>query len=421
MNKLLGFEAVEIVNIAAGGMNSKVGEQVIHFNLYPDSFLPEGPDIIVNAFSTNDMHINSMNEASFYNKTLSQSVFDICQSFIRKVLNLHCTSPPLLIFVDDYLGNEQERINDLMVFHNSISQLSSYYNVMSISYADVVRIMVYGDVEGENWFSPSWLDKYKWTRQIHPGMGMHISMLWIMAFNALNAVVSFCNQEAFGHCLKDLHVCNDIFPSQGMTEEIQGKAKPFPRSIPPPLTDELRLQDITKLWRVEEENFQRECKSNHGNTCIFSWISTILLGSPKLKALEKKLHPVIFENDGWAVNEEGALGISPEREVGSKLIFKLGSHDKEVRTIYVLALRSYGDDWEGSNAHFSVFRDNEISQDPIYEEEISGHHRAKISVTYTYKFDLKENFIAKGMEGRLVVHHTAGKKFKITGLAFCSH
>mmetsp|Transcript_755 Transcript_755/g.1210 ORF Transcript_755/g.1210 Transcript_755/m.1210 type:complete len:129 (-) Transcript_755:1476-1862(-) len=47
------------------------------------------PDIIINAYSTNDMHITAMNYTTVNNKTLA-AVFDMQQSFVRSALSYGC-------------------------------------------------------------------------------------------------------------------------------------------------------------------------------------------------------------------------------------------------------------------------------------------------------------------------------------------
>mmetsp|Transcript_757 Transcript_757/g.1221 ORF Transcript_757/g.1221 Transcript_757/m.1221 type:complete len:86 (-) Transcript_757:955-1212(-) len=60
------------------------------------------------------------------------------------------------IFVDDYLGNEQNHLRMIVEANEAISQLAVYYDFMFISYA-AVRRMIYGDV-GESWFNPKWIN-----------------------------------------------------------------------------------------------------------------------------------------------------------------------------------------------------------------------------------------------------------------------
>ena len=89
-------------------------------------------------------------------------VFDMTQSFVRQVLH-SCDPkevPPLLIHVDDYLGNEQRKIWETTELSQGVQVLASYYGFSSVSYADLVREIVYGDT-AEKWFSSDWWETGK--------------------------------------------------------------------------------------------------------------------------------------------------------------------------------------------------------------------------------------------------------------------
>ena len=172
VNGVAGFKVIKITNIAQGGTNSEQGTFIIDYSLFPEDMLQ--PDIIIHAYSSNDMHILSMDKANAENKTLYDAVFDNLQEFIRSVLTMSTSrpcsnikNPPMLIILDDYLGNEQLFIHELMTFNTAMKQLSNYYGIMSISYADAVRDLVYADTY-EKWFSPTWYDNDKnMQREIH--------------------------------------------------------------------------------------------------------------------------------------------------------------------------------------------------------------------------------------------------------------
>ncbi|EEC43678.1 predicted protein [Phaeodactylum tricornutum CCAP 1055/1] len=184
-----------VTKIAMGGTNTAVGTTIWKYDLLP----PEArqPDVVINAYSTNDMHILTALEASSGNQTLRDRVFVMLQDFAREVLvppPLACTNappPPLFLHVDDYLGNEQRAILATTELRQSVDVLAAYYIFPTVSYADVIRDLVYGDT-AESWFSPEgWYVKGMsgMQREIHPGMGMHIVMVWVIAFNLLHVTV----------------------------------------------------------------------------------------------------------------------------------------------------------------------------------------------------------------------------------------
>ena len=416
INDLLGFEAVHIENISQGGLNTKIGELILDFKLFPDAFLPDGPDVIINAFSSNDMHILTMNDASSMNLTLSDALFEMNQNFIRKALSIRPQNPPLLVYLDDYLGNEQDKIMELMSFHNVISELSSYYPMMFVSYADAVRHLVYGSVE-ETWFSSPWVGKEGWERQIHPGMGMHMSVPWVFAFNILDLIVSFCNEEAYGSCIGNLSSCYEIIPDISESE-IPGGPKPMPSVILPALTGELQLEHISKLWRsdLKSSSFVTEKNpSKLSRVCHNAWIAGVnLLKEEELKQVMKKIENF---NSGWdVVSDNNKLGFAPISGVGSKVIIDINNSDSGIREVNILAMKSYGHDWDQSTARFTIFTNDENL--PIHKEEIFGFHQSETSVTYSYKFDLRESIKQENL--KLAIELVGGTKFKITGMAFCS-
>ena len=416
INDLLKFEAVQIENAAQGGLNTKIGERVFDFQLYPDSFLPHGPDIIINAFSSNDMHVLTMNEASSQNLTLSDALFEMNENFVRKVLSSRQKNPPLLVYFDDYLGNEQNNIKELMSFGNTVSQLSSYYPIMFVSYADAVRHLVYGSVE-EAWFSPPWVGEDGWERQIHPGMGAHISMVWIFAFNILNAVVSFCNEEAYLSCAGNLSKCNDVFLDVSNSTILQGP-KPIPSTILPALTDDIKLETLSSKWRNQdvESSTVYDDKLEVSRNCKSAWIVGVSLKEEK--ELKLILDEFVTFSSGWNVElDNGKLGLAPTSGLGSKMTLAIDNNDGAFRTLHILAMKSYGDEWSNSTARFTVYTNDEMS--PIFQEDIYGYHQSKTSVTYAYKFDL--NYEGKAEKLNLTIELVGGNKFKVTGMGLCSH
>ena len=127
--------------------------------------LPEeatNPDVLINGYSTNDMHIISLREAEGRNMTVEENTLDVLQQFARLVLRRNelsakCTQkdiPPMLyLHLNDYIGNEQREILKTSTLTKVNAILAPYYGYASMSYADVVRDYVYGDTR-ETFFSP---------------------------------------------------------------------------------------------------------------------------------------------------------------------------------------------------------------------------------------------------------------------------
>jgi lysophospholipase L1-like esterase len=111
-NSFFCLDMVQVTKVAMGGTNTATRNVIWQYDLIPEE--ARNPDIVFNAYSTNDMHILTILEAQSANTTLRDKVFEMTQDFARQVLYTLCESkpPPLLLHVNDYLGNEQRKIWD---------------------------------------------------------------------------------------------------------------------------------------------------------------------------------------------------------------------------------------------------------------------------------------------------------------------
>merc|ERR1712166_1306298 len=139
LNGVAGMPLFRVATVALGGTNTATGNTLWSYNLLPDSV--SFPDILVNSYSTNDMHVEHT-EMGHVEHTES-SIMRMQQQFIRSVLRSPdgCRKPPLLIYLDDYVGNEQNEILRTMALSSSLNLLGSYYGIATVSYADGVREM----------------------------------------------------------------------------------------------------------------------------------------------------------------------------------------------------------------------------------------------------------------------------------------
>ena len=133
---------------------------------------------------------------------------EMTQEFVRSVLKVDdndaCdTDPPLLLHMDDYLGNEQRSILQTMELSQAVHVLANYYGFATMSFANAVRDIVYADTK-EGWISPvGWYPGDLKTlsdtmeREIHPGMGMHIIASWVASYNVFHMASIYCSMEGY--------------------------------------------------------------------------------------------------------------------------------------------------------------------------------------------------------------------------------
>jgi hypothetical protein len=442
LNKMFGGDYVEVHKIALGGTNTHTG-----FVLWDSDFLPEetkGADIVINAYSTNDMHVLTALQAKEGNQTLRDKVLQMTQDFVRSVLK-DGSCAPLLLHMDDYLGNEQREVLVTTELSQATMVLANYYGFTSISYANVVRDIVYGDTH-EYWISPKgWYENEQsdaMIREIHPGMGMHIISSWVAAYNMLHLALSFCSIESFWNAttVVDHDAVRPYRAIHGLPELrgnpiIPGKPKGRPAGLPPPLVDSLSLENITSAWKAATP-MGRICPgmgvASVSDRCPFSWFSGLSKQGQNetyARDLFSTNNAYVEENTGWDINTAGKkLGISPTAKTKQALL-KFNFEGTKVTRITFFYMKSYGEQWENSTIALTVMAMTNGSEfELLKRDELGGVHEKYTSETYTHSIDLMASSSSsssmmlrngKVTTVQVTIQHLRGQTFKIMGLAIC--
>ncbi|KAL7478763.1 hypothetical protein ACHAW6_004520 [Cyclotella cf. meneghiniana] len=465
-----GYELVQFHTVAMGGTNTESGITMWDYSLLPGD--TPYPDVVINAYATNDMHYNSVQSALAKNITLEHSVMQLNQAFIRQLLTpkRECGHlPPLLLYLDDYLGNEQNEVLNTMISSRVIQTVSVYYGLGSMSYADALRDIVYGDTK-EWWFQPHWYENGVYQRAVHPHMGMHIANVWVVGFYFLNLVSTYCSLpeidsprsseeetlqkrrhnrlhaglESSSKGIWDYAYQNHHgMPDLRANIELKGGPKHKPRGLPPILTEDLSLENITQLWlddATANSNLwknTRECLRDGKvveevkpieKPCMYSWVVGLERFLDKPKALTGKLKPQITLNEGWSASDDNnKLGWIPSG-VGSRFTMEWTHVPQPIRALTLMVMRSYGEKWEGSKMKVEIWSKEKL----MARDEIVGFHDKKTSETYNIKIEIGTLFprelgatldkeITTGSDLKIEFELVEGKTFKISGMAICDH
>jgi len=455
---------IEIVKLALGGTNTGVGSMIWDYTLLPSEETRHA-DIILNAYSTNDMHVLTVLEAAFGNITIRDKVFEMTQGFVRTTMRRKpCdTEPSLVIHMDDYLGNEQRQIWSTTELMQGVNVLANYYGFASISYSNMMRQLVYADTR-EEWFSPKgWYptEEGPMDREIHPGMGMHLTAAWTVAYNLLHGVTTYCSMEPWyeEHPRSDATTTttntgtstNDIttvrnrmqdygasfmsteVPLTGYKSEIRGKPKVRPPGLPPILTKHLKLDDVSALWQSQSEAEDRElaavdCATRDPNytRCPFSWVGGLSLAQNNMTWIRQYFQPVVKLDRGWKLIDEGAkVGYIPDG-AGRPMVLEFALLPQAITTIALFTMRSYGEKWA----------DSQLKVDTEYRRGTSagsgnggwtrmttsrfiGYHAKNTSEIYTETIQLPTR-LETGDALRVTYSLERGSTFKVMGIAVCS-
>ena len=387
INTLMGTEIVKVYNLAVGGTNLELATPLIKYWLYPDFLLPDGPDVIISSYSTNEQHtypyrIDTTNTTAFATGKRRR-----VNDFISAVHNSRpCDEPPFLIFLDDYLGNQQDRILGETTYNKVVTELAEWYgDVMHVSYADAVRRVVYADTE-ETIFTPAWpiVEKGELAGQQkvepHFGMGGHMTIAWALVYAIAQALAGFCENEMFVEEMARMKRPTMI-PHQ-VTELMS--------AVPPPrLTTDLMLSNVTQAWQQNAREWQRNRQATCSDDtfgkapCLFAFIAGPAGTVRNSVQLRRYLKPYTVENDGWVPVVDLAAG-GWSRKLGlvaskdkATLTLKLTNIEKEIRTVNLQTLKSYGEKWEGSKARFTLKVQHPGKSEWADTFDIEGFHDSK--------------------------------------------
>lgn len=321
---------------------------------------------------------------------------------------------------------------------------------------------MYGDAY-EKWFSSEWFvpkinkgqkqsePKYTFERQIHPGMGAHISMLWVTAYNLVHLASEYCSMPS-------IKFQNNITSYDGSSwnlpelkkdfKEPIGKPKQQPNVIPPLLTKDLLLEDMTKLWRGALSNYQSDqlqqsysvCSAktntqqgnytNHQVICPFSWVSGLSLQQNNVTWIEDyfRSRSSVWEN--WKLSTDGdKIGFVPtpatkkdteDIDFSQEFILNF-SYSQTIRSITIFFMKSYGSKWVNSELSTKIWLTSSSSPNRqlLEERRMAGTHNKNTSEMYTEEIILQEPINANEnfqIDASLV----GGTTFKIMGIAVCS-
>lgn len=413
-----------------GGTNTIIGSQALDYAISEPKL--KQPDIIIHSYSTNDMHVLTEAEAKKRNVTLEKVIMDVNQEFIRHVLDnsKRCKDRelPLLLYYNDYIGNEQKEILKTNAFSNAIQTLSSYYGLGLMSFVDVVKHTVYGDTT-EEWLSPSgWPD-----RNVHPGRGFHITSSWIIGFNLLNLATTYCTLNSSGiplsSTLSNYSSVSGLPPlNNGL--QLPPLPRPEPIGLPPKLDMNLTLDNISSRWlgnEFERERFDNEsCPANDlmHDPCAFAWMAGLSKGFLSKAGLIDYFHKRIRFNNGWEVRDDHKkLGFAATKS-NATIEFEFKEIKKSVRVLNIVSTKSYGIKWKDSEIEIEAFIDKNgvRSATPAGSMSILGYHDKETSESYHHMMvlpDKEQSWLQETL--RVRVKLVGGSAFKITGMAFCDH
>jgi hypothetical protein len=471
LDQFLGQGVIEINNLAVGGSTSDLTEPFLKYWLYPPFFRPTGPDIVINAHSTNDN-----NPPAFHYATLNTTGDDFHanrftqrnQDFIETAINSrHCTgqAQPLVLYVDEYMGNIQDvLLGDGQGLERMQLLADMFPQVGLISPASAVRPFVFADI-WEVVFSPNWkkakggssnFNNSQTAVNVHFGLSGHVTIMWVVAYAMLQLTLDFC-EDSRGHH-RPAHVAPSLLLSSlAKTSQFLSIAKTPPKflfwnkrqeidetegSAQSPAAAPLGvLSNISNIWResvaVKYRDERMYCESRGQTTeqlddrtpCVFAFLAAPLGTHGNQDDLNNYLRPFIMlkaSGGGWEarndlredgfVNKLGLVATRPDATV----TLALRNLQKPVRVITLHTLKSFGEKWLDARAKFTLEVFEKGLQVYMHEFVIEGVHNQNTSISYPFRLDLHDRQASVGSTIRFRIDLIGGTTFKINALMFCS-
>jgi hypothetical protein len=416
LNAYLGFDAVQVVNYAMGATSSSTASMIIRTRLFPPSMMPNGPDIIVNAYAVNDF--------SYYD---SGEFPKMVQDFIESTNTLSSChgDRPLVVYLDDFVVNYARggKLLTSETYNADIGKWMQWYQVMTVAYSDVVRDMVYANRDEQVLL----VDRKGDDRHL-PWAG-HIAIVLSFMFNGVNSVLDFCDDETYrslqhGSDSKKSDIHNSTANSENATKPLT-----LDPSHRPVLNGQVSLSSITEAWKRQQEQNEHTCQSGGGQDqrCAFAWVA--LRREAEMKHLPQREGPQFQQVDGWEYRTKWPptdYGLYATKTDGSFLLnvtddtstSDISGH-RPVNTVTFFYMKSYSEKWQGSMISASVFLgSHENHTTPVASAEMSGFHEKKTS-----EFFMEKLRFANAGDHRdvlLQVRMIGGSTFRIGGLALCA-
>jgi hypothetical protein len=459
LDTLIGNRVVHVDNLAAGGTHSEAAIPVLEYWLSP-AFEDGGTaDIIINAYSANDNLPPAFHATT--NSTIDHfHLYRIAkrnQDFIQAARTSSrggqpCSTPsstststPLILYVNDYLGNQQEPIWGEGQLDEMIQWLADDIDptVGYVSPAHMVKHWVLANTS-ESVFSGPWKDRKGLPAiDVHFGMAGHVTTLLAVVYSLLQLTLDVCESTICHYH----HPSSSQPPPTTTTTTLVQFDLPSKEWVeanhPTRVTPKVWQQSWTNASEVSKEQaaqqrpqqtFERNysCQTSPNNTkgsssapCIFAFLAAPLGTHQREDRLAEFLRPFILRPGGWQAqdnvrrggfqNKLGLVATKPSANMA------LGFHHihTPVRVVTIQYLKSFGPQWSKSRVRLTleVFWKQTILHTQTLELE--GFHDQTVSISYFSRWEL-EHEAPIGSSIRFQMELIGGETFKINAMMFCS-
>lgn len=395
-NAYLGFDAIRVVNYAIGATSSQMATMMLRLRLFPLSMDTQGPDVIINAYAVNDFSYHS----GEIEKNGVLSFLNLFSAFVNAVKDLtSCQKDrPFAIFLDDFSVNYQKGnlVEAVENYRAEISKLTSYHQVLTISFVDMIQDFLFSDSKEEE-LLVDWKSDGK-----HIPWGGHMAIVLAFMYNALNIVVELCEQNLSSAALEQ-------------ESSKQGRSQQLDSYFRPHLDETVALEGFSDQWSNNLETSSQNCnEEDRTETCPFGWVA--------LRKEDEHQHiqdimAILVKKENWEYVQTWPptnYGLYGSRNGTAVLHVESSENDAPVESITIIYMKSYSEKWYNSTVQATVHRCEEV----VSSVELSGYHDKLTSEYFTETIELPTgSSVCRSVD--LTLQMTGGDTFRVGGLSFC--
>lgn len=379
-----------------------------------------GVDVILTAFNAQDNFtpkrgLNAAEDIDYYDHKRK-----VIQEHIRTSLETRqCTStrqePPIQINVDGYVGNGLVMAENVQA--RVMQQLSDYYETAFVSYAEVIRKLVYASDDNrspllhtslKDWtgdWQHSVNAKQKDTKMIEHGFLGPIAMTLTLAFSFLRYTVSHCEDKV--NSKPDYAIVSEeVFK---LTEEVP----------PPELNTDLCLTNVSSLWQLEKskqaerDDFCRQNPYRQPQMCSFAFWGATHKSREELESYLRKYCP----SDG-RVGWDADRGRLVATQSGAALSFRFKSVRPELTNWKIKIFSAYEDSAASFRSKLQWKLSSGVDAEGTATGIIEGTHDSPTTVVLPTIIPVDQSLLAG--ELKLDLNLIEGDRFEILAMMLCN-
>jgi len=379
VNAWLGYEAINVVNYGIGASSSEVASMMLRYRLFPASMMPEGPDVIINAYAVNDFsyHSTSNNFGKFF------------EDFVASVRSLtSCDyTRPVVLYLDDFMNtyDRSQSLSQAQSYTAEIQKYTSWYQIPLIAYARMMHPWVYQDTPEAKLL----VDRQGDSK--HMTWAGHVAVVMTLAYRMLHEVHAYCQDTL-------------------LQPHIDTNAPSVLDSIHRPLLGKAKANTVASVWKQNQDDWNCNATSS---SCDFAWVA--LRREREMYHLPQ-ITDIMGEAHGWEYRTKWPPSNYGLYSNGVNSTLWLRVNSTAANTVGFFYMKSYSEKWKDANVQVTVHLGNQSN--PVTTTTLSGYHDKSTSEFFpaSLQFDhsIKEEVVYAELR------QIGGGTFRISAVSFCT-